>query len=116
MTTRTSPLTSVSTRIAFASTCPKCGHHRLQHGYSRRILLSLIIRRSSIDAYCIECNVCWPIGETERRALAPLLNARLRKCNDGPSSWCRQRPAAHDPERATARRAPRRSAMTHDDP
>lgn len=90
MTTRTSPLTSVSTsvarmeheppirnrtRIAFASTCPKCGYERNQHGYSRRILLSLLNRRRNIDAYCIACNVCWPISETERRALAPHTSA-----------------------------------------
>lgn len=63
------------TRIAFASTCPNCGHERVQHAYSRRILLSLLNRRSNIDAYCNECNVCWPISETERRGLAPRASA-----------------------------------------
>jgi len=83
-------------RIAFASTCPKCGEERSQHGYTHRILLSLLNRRSNIDAYCIECNVCWPISEAERRVLAPQLNGRLQKCNDAPSAWCSQRRAPHD--------------------
>ena len=92
MTTRTSPLTSVSgtrarradnplvwsrAKITFVSTCPKCGRERPQHGYTRRVLFSLLSKRRKIDAYCIDCNVCWPISESERRAqlngLVPLL-------------------------------------------
>ena len=82
MTTRTSPLATVSgtparraanpllwsrAKIMFVSTCPKCGHERPQHGYSRRVLFSLLNKRLKIDAYCIDCNVCWPISESERR-------------------------------------------------
>jgi hypothetical protein len=85
MTTRTSPLTSVSSfktrrandplvrfwpRITFVSTCPRCGHDRLQHGYTRRILFNLVGTRRKIDAYCIVCNVCWPISEIERRGIS----------------------------------------------
>ncbi len=85
--TTTSPPTSVSSpgprkaddppgrnllpRITFVSTCPKCGHARLQTGYTRRILLNLLNTRRNIDAYCIVCNVCWPISESERRAISP---------------------------------------------
>jgi len=58
------------TRINFISTCPKCGLERIQHGYSRRILLRLLSTRRKIDAYCIVCNVCWPITESERFAIS----------------------------------------------
>jgi len=81
MTTRTSPLSSGTqartaanplvwgrAKITFVSTCPKCGHERPQHGYTRRVLFSLLNKRRKIDAYCIDCNVCWPISESERRA------------------------------------------------
>jgi ribosomal protein L32 len=86
MRTTTSPLTSASKsgarkaddppagsrpKITFVSTCPKCGHERLQHGYTRRVLYNLLNTRRKIDAYCIVCNVCWPIGESERRAISP---------------------------------------------
>jgi ribosomal protein L32 len=60
MTTRTSSLTSLSragtrradkplvwsrAKITFVSTCPKCGHERPQHGYTRRVLVSLLHKR-----------------------------------------------------------------------
>ena len=92
MTTRTSPLTSVSgpqarrtvsplvwsrTKTTFVSTCPKCGHDRPQHGYTRRVLFSLLTQGRRIDAYCIGCNVCWPISESERRAQMNALGALL---------------------------------------
>ncbi len=57
-------------KITFVSTCPKCGHERLQHGYTRRILSGMLNTRRTIDAYCIVCNVCWPISERERRAIS----------------------------------------------
>jgi hypothetical protein len=43
----------------------------LQHGYSRRILAKLLDMRRKIDAYCMDCNVCWPISESERRTISP---------------------------------------------
>jgi hypothetical protein len=58
-------------KIVFVSVCPKCGHPRLQHGYSRRILAKLLDMRRKIDAYCMDCNVCWPISESERRTISP---------------------------------------------
>jgi ribosomal protein L32 len=84
MTTTTSRLTSVSRsgartsdhppvwnrpKIKFLSRCPKCGHRRLQHGYSRGILFDLLNTRRNIDAHCKVCNVCWPISESERRMI-----------------------------------------------
>ena len=110
MTTTTSPLASAGTSVArredkplvwnrakvtFVSTCPKCGQDRSQHGYTRRILLSMLNRRSKIDAYCIECNVCWPISESERRAISPTVNVKLPKCDRVASTWCSQRRAPH---------------------
>jgi len=44
------PPTKSRPRITFVSRCPKCGRRRLQHGYTRRILLALLNRRSKIDA------------------------------------------------------------------
>ena len=58
-------------KIVFVSVCPKCGHPRSQHGYTRRILARLLSMRRKIDAYCMDCNVCWPISESERRTLSP---------------------------------------------
>ena len=86
MTTKTRALTSVSRfrrhtandplarfwpRVSFVSTCPACGRKRLQQGYTRRSLFSLLDARRTIDAYCIVCNVCWPISKSERHAIAP---------------------------------------------
>jgi len=86
MRTRTSPLTSVSRararrvnhplvwnrgKTTFVSVCPNCGQERFQHAYSRRTLFFLLNTRRKIDAYCIVCKVCWPISETERRAISP---------------------------------------------
>lgn len=85
MTTTTSPPASVRRsgsrnavdlqvgkrpKITFVSACPKCGQERLQRGYSRRILFNLLNARRKIDAYCIACNVCWPISDSERRAIS----------------------------------------------
>ena len=86
MRTRTSPLTSVSEakarragdspgwnlpKITLVSICPKCGRERLQNGYTRRSLFELLKTRRKIDAYCIDCNVCWSISESERRKISP---------------------------------------------
>jgi hypothetical protein len=60
-----------SPRISFISTCPKCGQARTQHGFTRQVLLEMLSKRRQIDAYCIVCNVCWPIKEYERRAISP---------------------------------------------
>lgn len=112
--TKTSPLASVGTpvarkeddplvwnrpKITFVSTCPKCGHERAQRGYTRRVLLNLLNRRSEIDAYCINCNVCWPISESERRAISPQLNAELQSCSGARPAGCSQTRESRDPDR-----------------
>lgn len=85
MRTRTTPLTSVSRagrrraagpqawslpKTTLVSTCPNCGRERPQHGYTRRVLSELLKARHEIDAYCIACNVCWRISESERRTVS----------------------------------------------
>ena len=69
--TTNDPLVRFGARISFVSTCPACGRKRSQHAYTRRSLLSLLDTRRTIDAYCIVCNVCWPISKSERHAIAP---------------------------------------------
>jgi hypothetical protein len=86
MRTRTSPPGSVTRsearkaadlqiwnrpKITLVSTCPNCGRERPQYGYTRRDLSNLLNAHRKIDAYCIECNVCWPITESERRSISP---------------------------------------------
>ena len=103
--TEKSPLASVSTLVArkeddpsgwnrpkltFVSTCPKCGHAKPQHGYTRRMLFNLLNRRCKIDAYCFNCNVCWSISEDERRAISPQSNPALQTCGGVRSTWCSQ--------------------------
>jgi hypothetical protein len=110
----TSPLASVSTLVArkeddalvwhrptitFVSICPKCSHERPQQGYTRRMLLNLLNRRRKIDAYCFDCNVCWPISESERRAISPQLSAVLQSCAGARSTWCSQRRKPRDAKR-----------------
>jgi hypothetical protein len=127
MTTTTKPLAPESTplarreddppvwnrtRITFISTCPKCGHDRFQHGYTRRILFDLLKAGSKIDAYCIDCNVCWPISERERRAISPRLNARLQICNGARLAWCSQRRRPREPNWRDRRAPPSKSQMS----
>ena len=118
--TENSPVASVSTlvarkeddprlwnlpKITFVSTCPKCGHERPQHGYTRRMLINLLNRHSKIDAYCFNCNVCWSISESERRAMSPHLsamsphlNASVQTCGGARSAWCTQRRRPRSPD------------------
>ena len=56
--------------LVFASTCPACGQRRLQHGHTRRALITLIESRRVIDAYCLECDMLWPVSTEERRLIA----------------------------------------------
>ncbi len=52
--------------IPFMSRCPKCGTRRLQEGYTHRVLRRLLNTKSSIEAYCSECNEFWPVSGLER--------------------------------------------------
>jgi hypothetical protein len=61
--------------IAFVSTCPACGSQRSQNGYTRRAIARLLERSHTIDAYCVPCDVLWPISAEERGAMARLIAA-----------------------------------------
>jgi hypothetical protein len=55
---------------AFFSTCPTCKHPRLQNGYERIELVESLAAGQAIDAYCLQCDVVWPISAQERFLIA----------------------------------------------
>ena len=84
-------------KIAFPSTCPRCGRERRQHGYSRRTLFFLLNTGRSIDAYCVVCNVCWALSESERHAISSSINPATPIRGAGPvSSQRRELPVANE--------------------
>jgi predicted RNA-binding Zn-ribbon protein involved in translation (DUF1610 family) len=52
--------------VSFFSTCPACGQQQLQRAYTRRALLRLLRSGNIIDAYCLACDVVWPVTAQER--------------------------------------------------
>ncbi len=58
--------------ISFVSTCPLCRHPRKQNGYDRLELLESLNTDLPIDAYCLSCDVLWPITAQERSQVATL--------------------------------------------
>lgn len=56
--------------ITFFSVCPTCGHQQVQDGYTRAALVRLLERGRIIEAYCLTCDVLWPVTAGERVALA----------------------------------------------
>jgi hypothetical protein len=59
--------------ITFVSTCPACGVQRSQNGYTRRAVARLLETQRTIDAYCVPCDVLWPLSADERAAMATLI-------------------------------------------
>jgi len=59
--------------ISFVSTCPLCGAPRRQHGYERTELAAALSGEQTIDAYCLGCDVVWPISTGERSLIARLI-------------------------------------------
>jgi hypothetical protein len=55
---------------AFFSTCPRCKHPKLQNGYERIELVESLGAGQAIDAYCLQCDVVWPISAQERVLIA----------------------------------------------
>ena len=55
----------MSETTAFFSTCPSCKHPRLQNGYERIELVESLGVGQAIDAYCLQCDVLWPISAQE---------------------------------------------------
>jgi hypothetical protein len=62
-----------SRSITFVSTCPACGLQRSQNGYTRRAIARLLETSHTIDAYCVPCDVLWPISADERSAMARII-------------------------------------------
>jgi hypothetical protein len=60
----------MSESMSFFSKCPKCGHARLQGGYTRDALVQLLETGTPIEAYCVPCDVHWPIAVQERYLVA----------------------------------------------
>jgi hypothetical protein len=67
---------TVPETTAFFSTCPRCKQTRLQNGYRRTELVESLGAAHEIDAYCLQCDVVWPITAQERfliaRGITPL--------------------------------------------
>jgi hypothetical protein len=59
--------------ISFLSTCPLCSNPRPQHGYEKVELADSLTAEQAIDAYCLTCDVVWPISAEERSLVATLL-------------------------------------------
>jgi hypothetical protein len=66
----------MSATTSFFSKCRKCGYARLQSGYTRGALVQLLETGDPINAYCVTCDVHWPIAVQERylvaRGIAPM--------------------------------------------
>jgi len=62
--------------LIFVSTCPSCRRQHLQHGHTRRALTKLLESRQIIDAYCLECDVVWPVTAEERALIACAITTR----------------------------------------
>ena len=60
----------MSESMSFFSKCPKCGYARLQDGYIRAVLVGALDTGRIIEAYCLQCDVVWPITGQERSLLA----------------------------------------------
>jgi len=61
--------------VSFYSTCPACGQEQLQLAYTRRALLSLLKTANIIDAYCLACDVVWPVSARERNLVVAAIAA-----------------------------------------
>jgi hypothetical protein len=60
---------------AFFSTCPRCEQGRLQSGYEPIELVESLSAGQAIDAYCLLCDVVWPISAQERFLIAGAITA-----------------------------------------
>jgi hypothetical protein len=61
--------------VSFFSTCPACGQQQLQLVYTRRALLRLLESGNIIDAYCLACDMVWPVNAQERNLVATAIAA-----------------------------------------
>jgi len=61
--------------VSFLSACPICGKQQLQLSYTRGELLRLLRNANIIDAYCLACDVVWPVTVQERNSVAEAMAA-----------------------------------------
>jgi hypothetical protein len=59
---------TVSARVPFLSTCPKCKHNQV-HSYTRAALLRLLNGDHPVEGYCVTCDEYWRISAHERAVL-----------------------------------------------
>jgi hypothetical protein len=64
--------------VRFVSTCPKCLKERPQRGYTRAALVAFLLSGHKIEGYCVGCDEFWPIGASERAAMAGELEASMQ--------------------------------------
>jgi len=60
----------------FSSECPRCGHDRMQTGYTGEELVELLRAGAEIEAYCVSCDENWLVSTEERADLARTLKSR----------------------------------------
>jgi hypothetical protein len=63
--------------IAFAATCPRCTHKRIQDDYTRGTLLRSLELGLPIEGYCVVCDRRWIINKQERVAVTEKVVASL---------------------------------------
>lgn len=63
--------------IAFAATCPRCTHERIQDDYTRGTLLRSLELGLPVEGYCVVCDRRWIIATQERVAVAKAVVASL---------------------------------------
>jgi hypothetical protein len=71
--------------ISFFSTCPACKHARLQNGYTRIELTASLHMGRAIDAYCLTCDVVWPVDAQQRLLITAQLGAEEPATPEFPS-------------------------------
>jgi hypothetical protein len=70
--------------ISFFSSCPACKHARLQNGYTRAEVTAALDTAHAIDAYCLMCDVVWPISARERFLITAQLTAHQQGAPETP--------------------------------
>jgi hypothetical protein len=74
----------MTSSIPFFATCPVCGQRQVQRAYTRRALVNLLENGRIIDAYCMTCDVVWPVSAQERSQVTSAMAARRRGASPSP--------------------------------
>jgi hypothetical protein len=65
----------MSQTIVFVSTCPNCKRQQPQEGFTVEILARLLNGGFPIEAYCVICDVFWPVSLSKRIELSEAVAA-----------------------------------------